>query len=117
MTADPHFLCELALARLRYRHDAGLVHRHRPDRGRRRLAEVAAGPGREHRRDVRGVLPAGEQVVGIVERNEALGVLCGLEDVRGIVDAHDGIARRMEHQQRLAQLRDGFAIAAVADVL
>ena len=47
-----------------------------------------------------GVLATRQQVVGIVERNEALGVLRRTKDARGVVDADDLVERRMEDEQR-----------------
>jgi len=57
-------------------------------------------------RNVSGVAIAAEQVIGAVERNEALRMLGGGKNVAGIVDADSVVGRRMEDQQRLVQCRD-----------
>jgi hypothetical protein len=49
--------------------------------------------------------PARNQVVGIVERDEALGMLRRGEDARGVLHAHNVVERRVQHQKRAAKLR------------
>ena len=55
--------------------------------------EIALGPGSDDVGDVTRVAAAVEQMIGAVERDEALGMLCGKEDLARIVDA-DHVVRR-----------------------
>ena len=66
------------------------------------LVEIALGPGRDNIGHIDRVAHPAQQVVGAAERNEALGMLGGAENMRGIVDADQVVGRRMKHQQRLA---------------
>jgi len=60
---------------------------------------------------------ARDQVVGGVERDEALGVARRDEDRRGVVDAHRGVERRVHDQQRQAQLLDPLGLAVGREVV
>ena len=42
-------------------------------------------------------------MIRVIERNEALGMLCRLKDTRRILDAHALIKRRMKHEQCTAK--------------
>ena len=68
-----------------------------------RLVEIALGPGGDHVGHIDGIARLAQQMIGAGERDEALRMLGGGEDVRGVVDADQIVGRRMEHQQRLAQ--------------
>ena len=57
--------------------------------GCRRGVEIALGPRRQDVRHVDGVAAAAEQVIGVGERDEALGVLGGDEDAARVLDADD----------------------------
>ncbi len=46
-----------------------------------------------------------QEMVGIRERHEALGMSCGNENPRCILDADGVIGRRMHDEQRLVQMR------------
>ena len=90
--------------------DLGLGHDLRP-------VEIAVGPGGDDVGHIdRVVLPA-QQMVGAGERDEALGMPGGDENVRGIVDADQIVGRRMEHQQRLAQVGEAFVELLRGDVV
>ena len=84
---------------------AGLHHPHVLDR---RLAlrsvgrQVAREPAANDLSRSGGVLWGGQQVVGVVEADETLGVSGGQEDPGGVVDPHDLVDGRMQNQQRLA---------------
>src|SRR5438309_3030122 len=85
---------------------ASLAHEHRARRqSRRRLGrgDVARSPDGEHLARVERILAAQEEVVGRIERYVALRMFGGDEDPGRIVDAYDGVARRMHHHQRLAE--------------
>ncbi len=45
-------------------------------------------------------------MVGRIERHEALGMLCGNENVGGVVDTDNLVERGMHHEKRLAETRD-----------
>ena len=55
-------------------------------------------------------------MIGTGERDEALGMLGRREDMRGVLDADGLVGRRMEDQQRLAQLRDALGELLLGDV-
>jgi hypothetical protein len=67
------------------------------------LSQIAACPGDQHLGHVYGVGAAGQQVVGIFERDEALGMPGGGEDLAGVLDADDLVAWREEDDQRLPE--------------
>ena len=69
--------------------------------------EIAARPGGDHLGGIFRVTGAAEQMVGIVERDEALGMFRGHEDIGGILDPHHLVPRCMQHQKRPAQTGDG----------
>ena len=85
---------EVALARLLHHHPPFIggvpqgLHRH----------QVARCPGGDDLGGVFGVGGPGQQVIGVVQRHEALRVPGRLEDRRGVVDAHGLVARRMQHE-------------------
>ncbi len=56
-------------------------------------------------------------MVGVVERDEALGVPRGQEDARGVADADDVVPRCVEHEQRPSQSRDVRVESLSLDVL
>ena len=96
-------LLEFAAVRLASPSAAALRCRPRPRGGR-----DSGRPRRQSRSRHRARRSFGEQVIGTGERDEALRMLGGREDVRGVVDADGVVGRRMEDQQRLAQLGDAF---------
>ena len=55
--------------------------------------QVARGPGDDAAGDVFGVFGAREQVVGAVQRDEALGVAGGFVDFLGLLDGDRGVLR------------------------
>jgi len=71
-----------------------------------RLGYVPRYPCGDYARGIRGILRSRQQVVGIVERDEALGVPCGKKDARGIVDPDHLVARGMQYKQRPAERAD-----------
>ncbi len=78
---------------------------------------VARGPGRDNLGRVFGVGGLRDQVIRIVERHKALGMLGRLEDARGVVDADDLVAGGMQDEKRAAQITDGRAERAALDIL
>ena len=66
--------------------------------------QVPISPGGEDSSDVFGGLGPGQQVVGVVERDEALGVQQRPVDPTGVVDTHDVVDRRVEDRGRHAQV-------------
>ena len=70
------------------------------------LRQIACHPRGDHARDVGRVLGTRHQVIGIVQRDEALRMARGRKDARGVLDADDLVARRLHHQQRLAEVAD-----------
>ena len=80
--------------------------------------DVAPGPGGDDVGGVVGVGVAAEQVVGVVEGDEALGVLGGGEDGGGVVDADDRVQRGVEDEECAAEIADGVRSSlAGGDVL
>ena len=75
---------------------------------RRGHRQVARRPRGEHVRRVARVLAPGQQVIGGVERDEALRMLRREEDRRGVIDRHDGVGRRVHDEQRAMQARHGL---------
>ena len=55
--------------------------------------QVARGPGDDAAGDVFGVFSAREQVIGTVQRDEALGVAGGFVDFLGLFDGDRGVLR------------------------
>src|SRR3954470_21625171 len=68
--------------------------------------QIPAGPGRDHCGGIVGVGAARQQVVRVVQRNKALGMLRSRKNTRGVLDAHCRIQWRMQHQQWDAQPGD-----------
>jgi hypothetical protein len=68
--------------------------------------DVARHPRREDFGGVSGVLLFRQQVIGVVERNEALRVLRGREDLCRVGDLDDRIVRRMHDEQGFPKLAD-----------
>ena len=62
------------------------------------------------------VRSASNQMVGIVQRNERLGVFCRLEDPGGIFDAHGLVTRCVEDQQRLSEIGNGGGEVVCIDI-
>ena len=56
-------------------------------------------------------------MIGVVEGDEALGMLGGLEDRAGVLDADDLVARGVEDQQSLAELSQFLGAVLVGDVI
>ena len=98
----------------------GLLDHHRSRGGLQGLlfgqAQIAARPTRQHLGHIGRVLVPGQQVIGIVERNEALRVLRGGEDPPGVFDPDRRIARRVKHQQSLAKAGDRLFQAGRFDI-
>ncbi len=63
------------------------------------------------------ILSARQEMVGGVERDEALRVLRRREYSRGVVDADDCVARRVHHHERSSQPRDDLAELLFLDVV
>ena len=95
-------LRELAFPRLA--HDD--LARDRVRRGGSGATEKALRPRRDHVAGIGCVLAAREQVVGGVERDEALRVQRRLEDARRVVDRDRFVARRVHDEERLAQVAE-----------
>jgi len=68
--------------------------------------QIARGPGGDHVSGEIRVAATGQEMIGIVERNEALGMLGGGEDLLRILDAHRLVARRVQHEKRPSELGD-----------
>ena len=68
-------------------------------------------------RGVERVAPAAQQMVGVDERDKALGMLGGEENAARVVDADRVVGRRMQHQQRLAQVGDARDQLLLGDVV
>jgi hypothetical protein len=68
--------------------------------------EITAAPGADDLGDKDGVLPAGEEMVGTVERHEAFRMPRGLEDPLGVLDSNNIIGRSMEDEKRPAEVPD-----------
>ena len=62
--------------------------------------EIARCPGRDDAGDVRRIATIAQQMVGLRERDEALGVPGRDENAGRIVDTDGIIGRRMHHEQR-----------------
>ncbi len=105
MRAGQNLLLEFSPVRLAHQHQAGLDlgfgHDLRP-------VEIAFGPGGDHVRHINGVAFLAQQMIGAGERDEAFRMLGRGEDVRSVLDADQIVGRRMEHQQRLAQIAETF---------
>lgn len=56
-------------------------------------------------------------MIGAIERNEALGVLCGLEYLAGVVDADYRVQRCVKDQERLPQRADPLGRAPLFQTL
>jgi hypothetical protein len=82
-----------------------------------RLCEVATGPRGEHGADVEGIALPEQEVVGVVERYEALRVPRGLVDQGRVLDPDDGIDGRMEDQERPAERADGRLDPSTFEIL
>ncbi len=77
---------------------SGLAHPH-PERvpiRRLGLRDIAVRPGANLLRCIGGISGALQQVIGIVQRHEALRVLQPSEDLRGVVDPHHFVHRRVQ---------------------
>src|SRR3954454_17334917 len=68
--------------------------------------DVGLRPGGDHARRVHGIAPRAQQVVGPIERNEALGMPRRHEDAGRIADVDRRIAWRMHDEERLPQPAD-----------
>src|SRR5262245_17498383 len=68
--------------------------------------EIALGPGRNDLGHVARIARTAEQMIGARKRHEAFRMPGRLEDTAGILDPDPIIGRRVEDQQRLAQMRD-----------
>ena len=73
----------------------------------RRPVHVAGRPRGDDLGHVHRVRAAAQQVVGVIEGEEALGVLGRRENMRGVVDADRLVPGPVEDEQRLAQVADG----------
>ena len=105
MPADEDPVGELAFTRLAHEDPASrcrgnLVGFH---------VDIALGPRGEQLAGVERVFAARQKMVGGVERDETLRVLCGREYFRCVVDVDDGVARRMHHHERFSHPRDDLA--------
>ena len=69
--------------------------------------DIAARPGGNHACGVFAVLRPAQQVIGIIEGNETLGVQGRLVELGRVVDGHDGVQWRVHDQQRLAEVAQG----------
>jgi len=58
-----------------------------------------------------------DEVIGRLERHEALGVARGLEDPGRVVDVHRVVARRVHHEQRLAHAAHRVAEPLVREIV
>jgi hypothetical protein len=67
--------------------------------------------------DIDGVAPPAQQMIGVIQRHEALGMLGGLEDQAGILDSDRLVARCMKNQQRLAELFQLVGVVVGCDVI
>src|SRR4051812_39775156 len=75
--------------------------------------EIAAAPRAHDLGDEDRVLATGEEMVGLVERHEALRVPGGLKDPPGDLDPDDLVGGRMKDEERPAQVVDsGLEILA-----
>src|SRR3954452_14953452 len=68
--------------------------------------DVGLRPGGDHARRVHGIASRAQQVVGPIERNEALGMPRGHENAGRIADVDRRIAWRMHDEERLAHPAD-----------
>ena len=93
--------------------------RRRPRRieGATLVDDVAVGEGSDRVRGETGIVTVGEQVVGAVERHEALRVASRLEDLRGVVDRDGVVDRRVHHQQRPLHGRHPIGDHVIAQVV
>src|SRR5205809_7283114 len=102
---------------------AGFAHEHRVARAVRRARifdlrrEVAARPCGEYRADVLRVAAAGKQMVGVVERDEALGMPRGKKNLRRIFDADRRVPRSVKNDKRAAKPRNRLGELLCRDVL
>ena len=78
--------------------------------------QVARCPGDDAAGDVFGVFGAREQVIGAVQRDEALGVAGGFVDFLGLLDGDCGVVRRVKDQQGLAQTGDAAGLVVAGHV-
>jgi hypothetical protein len=85
--------------------------------GLRRIAEIPACPRRQHGGDVRRIGFSGQQVIGIVERDETFRMFGREKNLRRVVDVHRRIARPVKNDQRLAQVRDALLQVMAGDVI
>ena len=81
------------------------------------FVEVFVCPGGDDRSDILRVGGVGEQVVGIIERDEAFGVEGGFKHVAGVVDAHDVVDGRVEDEQGPFETADGFVHVGLVQVV
>src|SRR5690606_29105974 len=72
----------------------------------RRIGQVPAGPGCQHGAYVQGIALAEQEVVGVIQRDEALGVTCSLVDERRVLDPDDVVYRRVEDEEWPAERTD-----------
>ena len=71
------------------------------------VADVAPRPSGDDLGHEPGVfVPPQQQVVGAIQRDEALGMASRLVDPRRVIDRHGLVDRRMEDEQRFAEFGD-----------
>src|SRR5215469_7878602 len=69
----------------------------------RGLGKVLRRPRLDDTSSIRSSRRTGEQMIGVIERDEALRMLGGHKYRRGILDADHRITRRVHNQQRLTE--------------
>ena len=79
--------------------------------------DVAFGERPDHVGSESRIIAVGEEVIGAVERHEALRVTRRLEDLRRMVDRHGVVDRRVQHQQRPLHRRDPIGDHVSAQVV
>src|ERR1043165_1410843 len=114
MRPAQYFLLELSFARLADKNDARLALRLKRFC---RLIEISLGPGGNHVRDICAICLTAQQMIGIVQRDKTFGMFRRRENARGIVDADNVIDRRMEDEQRFAQIFQMLAELPFGDVV
>ena len=69
--------------------------------------EVSLGPGGDGAGGIVGIGFPSQEVVGVIERDEALGVLRAIVDATGVVDADDFVDGRVEYEKGFPKLSGG----------
>ena len=68
--------------------------------------DIALTPSGNQLCHIHRVLPACQQMIRIIQRNETLRMFRGGEDLHRVGNIDGGVARRMHHQQGLSQMGD-----------